>query len=145
MRSLKLAIFASSILVALATGANATTAGNLTINQVSATCGPLAAVKKVNRPAFISGFSGGGDNYFDVTTYLNDAQSGSSTNYFFIYYFDVTAHTYSISAPGFPNLPGQISGTFTGSIGATSFTTYSVNVTLDCGTTMVGETSYIGN
>lgn len=67
-----------------------------------------------------------------------------STSY--IYTLDLTAGTFSTAAPGIQNLTaGQLpSGTFSGSVTTGSNGGFVVGVTLSCGTTMSGFTTFVG-
>jgi hypothetical protein len=79
-------------------------------------------------------------NYPGVSTYRADN---------FIFTFDYTAKTYTVTAPGAYASIGAsqntlLSGSFTGSIASNSSGGYAVSVTLGCGTTLVGTTQNTG-
>ncbi len=67
----------------------------------------------------------------------------------FVFAFDYTAKTYTVTAPGnYASIgAGQetlLSGSFTGSIATNSTGGYAVSVTLGCGTKLVGTTENTG-
>jgi hypothetical protein len=67
----------------------------------------------------------------------------------FIFTFDYTAKTYTVTAPGAYASIGAdqntlLSGSFTGSIATNSTEGYAVSVTLGCGTKLVGTTQNTG-
>jgi hypothetical protein len=67
----------------------------------------------------------------------------------FVFAFDYTAKTYTVTAPGnYASIGASqvtlLSGSFTGSILTNSSGGYAINVTLGCGTTFVGTTENTG-
>ena len=69
----------------------------------------------------------------------------------FIFAFDTTAKTYIVTAPGADGFIGAnpnatlLSGSYTGSIATNSTGGIAVNVTLGCGTELVGTTQNVGS
>jgi hypothetical protein len=67
----------------------------------------------------------------------------------FVFTFDYTAKTYTVTAPGnYASIGASqmtlLSGSFTGSIATNATGGYAVSVTLGCGTTFVGTTENTG-
>jgi hypothetical protein len=67
----------------------------------------------------------------------------------FVFTFDYTAKTYTVTAPGnYASIGASqetlLSGSFTGSIATNTTGGYAVSVTLGCGTTLVGTTENTG-
>jgi hypothetical protein len=93
-----------------------------------------------------------GDVIYYVTEVINYPTGLASDTYRaenFIFTFNYTAKTYTVTAPGnYASIGADqetlLSGSFTGSIATNSTGGYAVSVTLGCGTRLVGTTENTG-